>query len=88
MKPRGIRNWANACYINSVLQAVANIPRMADRYRRLADTTVPEVAEFVASNAKDLEGGDAVTKNKNISKSTSMARQNLNALLEKSKSKM
>lgn len=51
-KPRGIRNEAQACYMNSVLQAIANIPRMADHYRGMADKVIPEVKTFVALNAK------------------------------------
>ena len=52
-KPRGIRNEAQACYMNSVLQAIANIPRMADHYRGMANKVIPEVEEFVALNAKN-----------------------------------
>ena len=55
-KPRGIHSHANACYINSVVQVLANIPRMADHYRNLANRVSPEVAEYVRLNAEDLHG--------------------------------
>ena len=74
-KPRGIVNGQLACYINSVLQAIANIPEMVEHYRGLADKMTPEVTEFLALNAKNLEY-------------ESIARVRLKVLLQKNKSKM
>lgn len=81
-KPRGIYNEARACYINSVVQAIANIPRMANHYRTLADKVIPEVAEYIALNAECWEGGDTTTR------SNSKAREKLKVLLETNKSQM
>ncbi|KAF6226900.1 hypothetical protein HO133_008341 [Letharia lupina] len=81
-EPRGIYNGAMACYINSVLQAIANIPRMADHYRGLANQVIPEIAEYVALNAANWQGGD--NKNKYKSK----AKGKLRVLLERNKSKI
>ena len=72
-KPRGLRNEKDACYINAVLQAIANIPMMADHYRSLADKVLPEVAEWVARNSKKWD---------------SQAEEVLKVLLEKNKSEM
>ena len=80
-EPRGIYNEANACYINSVLQAIANIPRMADHYRALANKVVPEVAEHVALNAEAFKGRDFGPKDKSV-------REELKALLERNRSRM
>ena len=80
-EPRGIYNEANACYINSVLQAIANIPRMADQYRALANKVIPEVAEHVALNAEAFKGRDFWPEDQSV-------REKLKALLESNKSRM
>ena len=81
-KPRGIHSHVNACYINSVVQVIANIPRMADHYRSLADRITPEVAKYVALNAEDLQGGGNRTRH------TSKAKKQFEELLEAKKSDM
>ena len=84
-EPRGLCNEANACYINSILQAIANVPRMVNHYRGLANNLIPEVADFVALNAKHLEGDVGTFY---PSKVTSRVRRELKELLVENKSKM
>ena len=79
--PWGLQNEHNACYINSVLQAIANIPRMTDHYRSLAHKVIPEISDFVALNAENFNAGDA-TKN------ALKARKQLRKLLERNRLKM
>ena len=81
-KPRGIHSYLNACYINSVVQVLANIPRMADHYRSLANRVSPEVAEYVRRNAEDLQGGGDATEH-NL-----MVKKQFEELLEARKSDM
>ena len=79
--PRGIANGASACYIISVLQAIANIPEMVYHYRALAGKVIPEVDEFFALNAKKLQGSEGPKSKKD-------AQKMLKVLLHKNKSKM
>lgn len=79
--PRGIANGASACYINSVLQAIANIPEMVYHYRALAGKVIPGVDEFFALNAKKLQGSEGPKSKKD-------AQKMLKVLLHKNKSKM
>ena len=81
-KATGIQNHLNACYINSVVQVVANIPRMANHYRSLAGRVTPEVAEHARNHEKDLLGSGSETRN------TNQARKKLEELLEANKSDM
>ncbi len=80
-EPRGIYNEANACFVNSALQAIANIPEMAEHYRGLADKVIPEVAAHVARNADAFKGHRTGAK-------CMKAREELKRLLEENKSKM
>ena len=72
----GIYSHKNSCYINSVVQVLANVPTMADHYRRLAGRVTPEVAEYLCKNEKDLPGGG------NESGHTDEAREKFEELLE------
>lgn len=67
-KPCGLHNESNACYINSVVQAIVNVPRMAEHYRTLANKVVPEIAEYVALNAENWNGHDATKRAPKASK--------------------
>ncbi len=80
-EPRGISNEANACYVNSALQVIVNIPEVAEHYRGLADKVLPEVAAHVARNADAFKGHRTGAKNRR-------AREELKLLLEGNKSKM
>ena len=81
-KPTGISSHLNACYINSVVQGLANVPKMADHYRRLAGRVTPEVVEYLRNNEKDLRGDGMVSGH------TEEARKQFEELLEANKPDM
>ena len=78
-KATGIHSYQNACYINSVVQVLANVPSMTDHYRRLAGRVTPEVAEYIRRNEKDLRGGGMESGH------TEEARKQFEAFLEANK---
>ena len=80
--PTGISSHSNSCYINSVVQGLANVPSMVGHYRNLANGVTPEVAEYLRNYEKDLPGGGEKTKR------TEEAKKQFEEFLEARKSDM
>ena len=81
-EPSGMSSHLNACYINSAVQALANVPRMVDHYRSLASRVTPEIAKYIRRNEKDLRGDGMVSRH------TEEARKQFEELLEANKPDM
>ncbi|KAK4691937.1 hypothetical protein P7C71_g5172, partial [Lecanoromycetidae sp. Uapishka_2] len=64
VKPLGIRNYKNACYINSAVQALACVPEMVAHYEPMAHKTIAEITAYVAQAKADLEKGGSSTRRK------------------------
>ena len=80
--PTGITNFRQACFANAALQLLFSVPEMVEYLRPLAGNTIPEVAEYMAQEAGDLERPGRATK------STKEKKERLRALLKSHKSAM